>query len=490
MQLAKYVIYQARMHEDEPAIAFAGGVATYGLLAKGVAAAVEQLQGLGLRRGDVVALHVQNPFHHVALILALALRGQVSASIMSRAQVEFSGISPAVTLTDRADFALPGSRVVPLDDHWFVVDPGAPADYAGLLALPGFEDPGEIVRVVFSSGTTGYPKAVGMTLGALEQSCAHGEVTQAGPHRHAFRVINMMGFSVGASMMALLIALGRGGLVALAGQPDEALRLIRAFQIEIVTAAVVQLQGLLRALGSAPPPASIRTIVAGGARIAPGLLLEVRARLCANLNVMYGSTEGGLMTFGTGAALERHEGSAGYVLPWVALETVDAGGLPVPPGQDGIIRMKSAEQCHYLAPTPETDAMFREGWFYPGDVGRLDADGLLSITGRVNEVINRGGVIVAPEMIEEVLRSIPGVRDVAVFGFPDASGVEEIWAAIVSDQWVDAAAVTQIASVRLPDRTPNRIVQVEAIPRNEMGKIRRNELRDSLTRGQDVSRLG
>ncbi|MDR3472444.1 MAG: fatty acid--CoA ligase family protein [Devosia sp.] len=482
MQLAKYVIYQARMREDEPAIAFAGGVATYGLLVKGVAASVEELRRLGLRRGDIVALHVQNPFHHAALILALALTGQVSASIMGRAQVEFSGVTPAVVLTDRADFELPGSRVVPLDDQWFVVDPGAPADYAGLLALPGFADPGEVVRVVFSSGTTGYPKAVGMTLGALEQSCAHGEMTQAGPHQHAVRALNMMGFSTSASIMALLIALGRGGLLALASQPDEALRLIRAFRIEIAVSAVVQLQGLLKALGGAPPPTSLRTVIAAGARISPELLLEARARLCPNLNVMYGSTEGGPMTFGTGAALERHEGSAGYVLPWVAIETVDTAGQRVPFGQDGVIRVKSAEQCFYLVPTPETDAMFRDGWFYPGDVGRLDADGLLSITGRVNEVINRGGVIVAPDMVEEVLRSIAGVKDVAVFGAPDRAGVEEIWAAIVSDGWVDGAAIRQVAAVRLPDRAPDRIVQVDAIPRNEMGKIRRNQLRDSLTR--------
>lgn len=482
MQIARYFVYQARMHGDEPAIAFAGGVVTYGLLAKGVWAAITPLRNLGLKQGDIVALHVQNPFHHAALMIALALMGQPSSSIIARGQVEFSGVTPAVTLTDVASFDLPGGRVVRLDEGWFTVDPVAPPNYEGLLALPGFSHPDDMVRVVFSSGTTGYPKAVKLTLGVFEASTGHGELTQAGPHAHAFRVVNMLGFSTSAALMVVMMVLGRGGLIIYGNRPDEVLRLIRAFQAEIVVGAVVQLQSLLMALGDNPPPASLKTIVAAGSRISRPLLNEVRARLCPNLNVMYGSTEAGPITFGTGPQLDRHDGSAGYVLPWVELQTVDADGQPVPPGTDGIVRLKSAEQSTYLVPTPETDAMFRGGWFYPGDVARLFPDGLLAITGRVSEVINRGGVIVAPEMVEDVLHRLPGVKDVAVVGVPDKDGIEEIWAAIVSDSWVDANAVRQAALVRLPDRAPDRVVQVAAIPRNENGKVTRKALREQLVK--------
>jgi acyl-coenzyme A synthetase/AMP-(fatty) acid ligase len=290
----------------------------------------------------------------------------------------------------------------------------------------------------------------------------------------------MMGFSTVGSIMALLMALSRGGLIAYAHDPADALRLIRAFQIEILACAVVQLQSLLRAVEGKTAPTALRTIIASGSKIPRPLMLEARARLCPNVNVMYGSTEAGPITFGTGAALDRYEGSAGYVLPWVEVETVDAEGSRVPPGSDGIVRLRSSEQSHYLVPTPETDAMFKDGWFYPGDVGRLYRDGLLAITGRVGEMINRGGVIVAPDMVEEVLRSIDGVTDVAVFGAPDDQGIDEIWAAIVSTQWIDAQAIKAVAAVRLPDRTPDHVVQVEAIPRNEMGKIKRQELREQV----------
>ena len=483
MDAARYIVYQARMREEEPAIAFAGGVATYGLLVRAMAACAARLAEHRLAPGAVTAVHLHNPFRHAALLLALALLGRTSASISGRAQVEFAAVVPQLVLSDEAGFELPGAVVVAIDDSWFEVDPTAPIDYAAMLGLAGFTDPDAVVRVVFSSGTTGYPKAVGTTLRVLQASLAHVEMMQAGPHRHALRGLNMMGFSTAGSLSALLIALGRGGMLAFTHGPDDALRLIRAFGIEVLAAAVVQLRGVLKALGNNPPPSSLRTVIAAGASIPPQLLLETRARLCPNLNISYGSSEAGAMSFGTGAVLDRQAGSAGYVLPWVALETVDADDRPVAAGTDGIIRVKTPEQCHYLAPTTETDAMFRDGWFYPGDVGRLHPDGLLTITGRVSEIINRGGVIVAPDMVEEVLRSIPGVVDVAVFGAPDADGIEQICAAVVSEQWVDPAAIRTAAAVRLPDRVPEIVFQLEAIPRNDMGKVRRKELRQSFIEG-------
>lgn len=239
-------------------------------------------------------------------------------------------------------------------------------------------------------------------------------------------------------------------------------------------------KSILRAVDGKTAPTSLKTVIASGSKIPRSLMLDARARLCPNVNVMYGSTEAGPITFGTGAALDIHDGSAGYVLPWVEVQTVDTADQPVPSGTEGIVRIKSSEQSYYIDPTPETEAMFRDGWFYPGDVAILHEDGLLAITGRVGEVINRGGVIVSPDMVEEVLRTIPGIEDVAVFGAPDHQGVEEIWAAVVSSQWVDAQATKEVARVRLPDRTPDHIVQVDTIPRTETGKIRRQDLRAEL----------
>jgi long-chain acyl-CoA synthetase len=152
----------------------------------------------------------------------------------------------------------------------------------------------------------------------------------------------------------------------------------------------------------------------------------------------------------------------------------------VPAGEDGIIRARSPEMASYASDAGDTIEMFRDGWFYPGDIGRIYADGLVVITGRTNEVINRGGVIVAPEIIEEVLRLDPVVKDVAVVGVPMASGIEEIWAAVVTDDPIDANAIGLRAHDKLNEKTPDRILRIDAIPRNENGKVTRNALRDQL----------
>jgi long-chain acyl-CoA synthetase len=102
-------------------------------------------------------------------------------------------------------------------------------------------------------------------------------------------------------------------------------------------------------------------------------------------------------------------------------------------------------------------------------------------------VINRGGVIVAPEIIEEVLRLDPTVRDVAVVGVTNASGIEEIWAAVVCDGELDANAVAQRAYPKLNEKVPNRVLKVDAIPRNQNGKIIRDQLRAELV--ERLSRL-
>ena len=209
------------------------------------------------------------------------------------------------------------------------------------------------------------------------------------------------------------------------------------------------------------------------------LLNEARARLCSNVVMGYGSTEMGSMTGGNAVSLERFEGSAGYVRPWVDMQAVDGNGLLVPPGTDGILRARSPEMAFYATRTADPAETIRDGWFYPGDVGRIYGDGLVVITGRTTEVINRGGVIVAPELVEEVLRLDPAVGEVAVVGVPMA-GIDEIWAAVVSKQPIDAQAIAERAQSRLNEKTPNRILRVDAIPRNENGKVMRGELRELL----------
>ncbi len=476
MKLVQQILAHARLHESAPAIAYAGGVATYGTLARMVEATVAVVETLELPQGTPVMLDVRNPLQHTALILALALLGLPSASVGSTFAIEKAGVLPGLLLADH-EVTLAGVRTLPIDDRWFAHDPAAAVDYPRLARLPGFPSADHVVRYVYSSGTTGYPKCVALTLAVLELRIFHTLMTTLVGQGTAG--MNMLGFSTIAGIMAPLLTLPTGMLLCFANGNAEALAMIRLFNVSMLSVAVVQLDGILRLVADQPPPPSLRMVAVGGSKLPVRLLNEARARLCTNIVMGYGSTEAGSLTNGTAPVIERHEGSAGYLRPWVQMQAVDANGAEVAPGLDGFLRVRSPEMAFYASNGGDPIEMFTDGWFYPGDVGRLHPDGLVTITGRSSEVINRGGVIVAPELIEEVLRLDPSVRDVAVVGAP-VNGVDQIWAAIVSDAPLDVDAIAARAHPKLNEKLPDRLLRVDAIPRNENGKVTRNALRDAL----------
>lgn len=393
MDLAKLVVYSARRYEAEPAIAFAGGVVTYKALMGATAAAVQVIETLRLPARSVVVLDIRNPVFHSALIYALALCGHLSASVGNAAGLERTGPPPALVLTDREDLKPPpGLPVRRIDGRWFAHDESRPVDYEALLAKPGFPDRDQVFRLIYSSGTTGRPKCVGLSNRVLEVRISH----------------------------AALQAPYRSGTGA-------------------------------------------------------------RAKLCNHVITVYGSTEMGRATNAEPGDLERHEGAVGTPMPFVSLQVVDEGGAVLPAGQAGEIRVKTEELAVYVdeagQPVPMTD---EDGWFHTGDVGHFEANGQLVLTGRTTEIINRGGVVVAPEAIEEVLRAYPGVEDVAVVGVPGVNGVDEIWAAVVPSGSLDAQGLLNMARQRLMERAPDRVFQLGRLPRAESGKMQRNAVRDEL----------
>src|SRR5262249_38512129 len=133
----------------------------------------------------------------------------------------------------------------------------------------------------------------------------------------------------------------------------------------------------------------------------------------------------------------------------------------------------------YFVPTAEDASIFKDGWFYPGDTGQLTADGILVIAGRVDEVINKGGDKAAPEMIEGVLRMLPQISDAAAFAIP---GRDQIWAAIVLKEKMPHEAILKFCKDRLAGMAPDRLIELDKIPRNDMGKIIREDMRKAIMR--------
>jgi acyl-coenzyme A synthetase/AMP-(fatty) acid ligase len=253
--------------------------------------------------------------------------------------------------------------------------------------------------------------------------------------------------------------------------------ILRHNVVSMVAPAIV-LQNIVAALpdGTRPAP-SLRVVEVGGSPLPAKLRALTRERLCPWVRSHYGSSETGAIASAPFEALGDAPGAVGYVHAGVAAEIVDEADNVLPPGTEGIVRTRSPHAATGYMDDPDTSArVFRDGWFYSGDVGTLSADGVLTIAGRIGDFINQGGAKVAPSVVEAALLALPQVTEAVAFGAADRMGLTRIWAAIVADGPVPPAALSAHCARTLGDKAPAHVLQLRALPRNANGKILRVEL--------------
>jgi acyl-CoA synthetase (AMP-forming)/AMP-acid ligase II len=223
--------------------------------------------------------------------------------------------------------------------------------------------------------------------------------------------------------------------------------------------------------------AALDVVLSVGGMLSRSLSERVRARVCSNLIACYGSTEANIVATALAHAIAETSGAVGYVTPGVTVGIVDSSGHPLPAGEEGLVRVSGRfTVAGYRGDADESRNAFHDGWFYPGDIGRLTADRLLVLSGRETAVLNLGGDKVSPERIEQALASFPGVQQAVAFAVPNIAGIEELVVAIVTTNF-DADALRSHCERELPAAfVPTRFIQVTDIPRSEMGKIDRRRL--------------
>ena len=478
MKIAAQVMFHARLNPDRPAVAFTHATATYGQLGRGVTTACAAIRSTCICEGSNVAIEVGNPIHHLALILALELCGITSLSINSRAALIESKVQVAAILMDGQGQLETGIRSIRIDDTWFAIAPHVALDLTGGVA------DGQFYRIILSSGTTGYAKAIGYSPDLVGRFLLRTWLMRG---ESGARNISLMGFST-LGVLTPLFALVQGGLAAMAGSAEDALVLIRALAIERVGHVTPAfLAALVAACGtSTEPPPSLRAVYVAGGRVPLALAREARARLCNNLVVSYGSTEAGIMSYARLGELNEDDGAAGYVVPWVQIQAVDDAGCELGFGREGVIRVSSPDMARYVFPEVAGGQIEDADWFYTGDVGYVRADGMLVITGRAGDVLNRGGLIIAPEIIEHALEEHPLIVEAAAFSHQAPDGTDEIWAAVTLAGSGEAHSRESLANIlaslrpSLAERSPDRLVHIDALPRAAGGKLKRGELRNQF----------
>jgi acyl-CoA synthetase (AMP-forming)/AMP-acid ligase II len=375
-----------------------------------------------------------------------------------------------------AQARLPDLRVVEMSDdptHWRVFP-------SAREAAP--TDPG---LIVFTSGTSGAPKAVVLSRANL-LACASA-VAAAQRLTAADRVLNALSLAhVNAPIVALLGTVLTGGdLVQLRRfEPAQFWRLARQHDVtwaNLVPPLIATLTRYPRA-AEREPPVGLRFVRSASAPLPVPVLTAFEREFGVAVVESYGISEAASqVTINDPPPGRRVPGSVGTPRG-VRLRLVDEAGGEVTVGEAGEVLVQGPSVMEGYLDNPEaTKRALRGGWLHTGDVGVLDGDGVLRLVGRRTDLINRGGEKIAPRLVEEALLEHPAVLDAAVIGIPDPVYGEEIKAFVVLREGSELRErdLRGIASARLPLHARPRAWQiVSAIPRNAAGKVVRRDLSD------------
>ena len=339
-------------------------------------------------------------------------------------------------------------------------------------------DPHDVRMVMYTSGTTGRPKAVLHTHASI-----HALITQLGEHWRidpgdTFLVPSPIAH-IGGSIYAFECPLLLGSTAVLMQQwdPDAAIDLMQRHRCTHMAGATPFLEGLLAAAqraGTRLP--DLKVFICGGASVPPSLITRAADYFDrAIVTRVYGSTEVPVSTVGSPENPER------------AADTDGRPGIADIVVVDGEIRVRGPQMLTgYLHPEDNTAAFDADGYFRTGDLGRLTTDGYLVVTGRAKDLIIRNGENISPKEIEDILIADPGIAEIAVVGLPDARTGERACAVIVPaagaapdvDDLRDRLARHGLAKFKAPEQ----VVLWETLPRNDAGKVLKHQIRATLTK--------
>lgn len=425
-----------------------------------------EFRRLGVKPGDIVALDLPD---QLSILFTEAVFHEAAVSTILPDGYVADGIVPVNWIfSNRTPTPQSGARIVTVDARFLQQVEENP------YGISPSDVPIETLRIVFSSGTTGTPNAIPLgramerTFDALMESWFKG-----GPSL----VLMDTGTAWGIGEFYLSVKGGQPYLCVGTAPQDAIVRIAVQNSVRSLKGSPAQVAALVAELESQQRTLpSIQTVIVGGTVMPPGVAARLR-EVTEGCSIFgnYGSTEAG------GAASRLYESDdpfdAGHILPGSQVEIVDEDDQVLPHGTEGRIRHRSMGMVHeYLGNPDATASAFRNGWFYPGDLGYIRPDGGLTLTGRESEVLNAGGVKIDPNKIDHVATRNPEVMDACSFEYEAESGLRQIGVAVVTKDGFDVQALVADLKAEFGHAAPALVARVDTIPRNAMGKPMRRTL--------------
>jgi acyl-CoA synthetase (AMP-forming)/AMP-acid ligase II len=492
--LVENLLRSADRHPERYAIQEGSILISYARLRNQVVAIAAQLQRLGLRPGERVAIILPNSGEFVAAYYGILMAGGVAvllnAAAKSRDFISWLGDSECTFVLAEANnnevaAAIAASERKPR----FIAASGDPDAPFGLaLDTPPFSPPvvggHEPACILYTSGTTGKPKGVVLSHHNLLSNTAS--------------IVEYLGLTAEDSIVTILPFYYSYGSSVLHTHLRAGGRVILEKNL-LYPHAVVETLAKERATGFAGVPSTfalllsrvklqdydlsaIRYVTQAGGAMSPALTQRLREALPkAAVFVMYGQTEAtARLTYLPPASLEAKLGSVGIPVPGVSIEIRREDGSAAAVDEVGEIWVSGPNvMLGYWRNDAATSEVKRDGWLKTGDMGRRDADGFIFIVGRRSDMIKAGAHRVHPQDIEDVIAELPQVQEVAVVGVEDELLGQTIRAFVVPapGQTVTPMQVQALCKAKLAAyKIPKTVEIIASLPRTASGKIRRAEL--------------
>ncbi len=476
----------ATQRAAHPALRHRGEVWSYERLMRRVLVIARSLQECGLQKGDRVLVVCEEKLVLLMSHLATILGGGVSVPLNPSFTVHelgyfLSDATPRLAIADGAAAGLLAELIEQQSAACQVVDADGLAQQDGVpLAEPSFRAADDAL-MLYSSGTTGQPKGAIHTHGNLLAAVA--AIARCWQFTPDDRLLNCLPlYHIHGLSFACHTALVSGCEIMLEDRfhPRETMKKMREATVFYgIPPFHYAFMKRPEFRDYARQWQDLRLITCGSAPIRPEVLPELEEIVGQPIINRYGMTETHVNT-SLPLAGPHKQGSVGLPLPGIELVVRNKAGEQADVDEVGQVWVRGPNLFDRYWNMP--DPFAADGWFATGDLGELDEDGFLGLRGRETDLIIVSGFNVYPPVVERVLNSCPAVRESAVIGVPDDRRGECIVAVVVrEDPEASEATIRAYAAERLVDyQRPDRVVFVEELPRNTMGKVLKRELRDTL----------
>src|ERR1051325_1587402 len=470
---------------------------TYGDLNARVNQLAHGLLNLGVREGDAVAMLIDNRIEHLEAVFATAKIGALAIplDVKWRALEIASVISALETpfLIFQEECGNEFKRARDLKDLSFVKSVSLSSDrtYSGLLESQSSAEPDIVVdedepfMVMMTSGPTGFPKGCLATHRTFVFHCINNAI-EKGLGVHDIAVLSSpIYFNAGRSFTLGMIYFGATVILHERFDAREVLKTIERERVTYIGAVPTMCERMLHVLQTEKyDTGSLRCLAITGGKVHPSVLDGLLEHLTPNVYRTYASTDSGQMAISKPADIRTKPTAAGRPVWCVELRIASDKDEPLNVGDVGEIVCRSPLATHGYYRNPEaTNASFRDGWFYTGDLGYFDEEGYLFVVGRKKDMIKSGGISIYPLEIETVLYSHPDVIEAAVIGVPDPRWGEAVKAVIVRKPGASIRETELIVFCKerlAAYKAPKTVQFMDSLPHTEVGKVNKVKVKELI----------